>query len=203
MEGRESQSPTDPPLFDTSLQDYHRAESLPANNLPSRLQTSSILPNGDCISSAASSPSAAYAGLSIDSDKGGEYTSNKNRRRFPSEPLESEQQGKSPRHRHRAIMGGAEDMPQRSSSPLKRPASELEPDVPSSIKQEDVKQEDVDMVMVPDTQEEIPNSIAAPTALRAASIDMLKDEPGVETSAPSEPATENGTKPSNIHLYCS
>ncbi|KAI9639992.1 hypothetical protein NHQ30_011551 [Ciborinia camelliae] len=173
---RESQSPTDPPLFDTSAQENHRAESLPANTVPSRLQTSSTLPAGESISSAASSPSAAYAGLSIDSDKGGEFTSNKNRRRLPSEPFESEQRGKP--SRHRAIMGGAEDAPQRSSSPLKRPASELDPEVSLSSEEK----EDVDMVMVPDAQEDAENPIAAPATIRERSEDMQRDEHPAEAS---------------------
>ncbi|ATZ52048.1 Bcubp12 [Botrytis cinerea B05.10] len=83
-------------------------------------------------------------------------------------------------------MGGAEDMPQRSSSPLKRPASELEPDVPLSS-----QKEDVDMVMVPDTQEDSEVAIAAPTAIRAVSMDMLRDESTKEDAAQSVTATEN------------
>ncbi|KAM3155138.1 hypothetical protein ABEW05_004324 [Botrytis cinerea] len=184
VEGRESQSPTDLPLFDTSAQEIHRAESLPPHNIPSSRLPSSIFITGDHIPSAASSPTGAYADLSLDSDKGGEFTSSKNRRRFPSEAFESEQRGKSPRHR--AIMGGAEDMPQRSSSPLKRPASELEPDVPLSS-----QKEDVDMVMVPDTQEDSEVAIAAPTAIRAVSMDMLRDESTKEDAAQSVTATEN------------
>ncbi|APA05293.1 hypothetical protein sscle_01g000630 [Sclerotinia sclerotiorum 1980 UF-70] len=84
-------------------------------------------------------------------------------------------------------MGGAEDTPHRSSSPLKRPASELEPDAPSPS-----QKEDVDMVMVPDTDEDAENAIAAPTAVRAASIDMLRDGSTIEASAHSGSATENG-----------
>ncbi|KAA8572048.1 hypothetical protein EYC84_001974 [Monilinia fructicola] len=187
VEGRESQSPTDLPLFDTSLQESHRAESLPPNTIPSHLQTSSTLPPGDYTSSAASSPSAAYAGLSIDSDKGGEFPSNKNRRQFPSEqPFELEQQGKSPRHR--SIMSGAEDMPQRSSSPLKRPASELEPDLPLSS-----QKEDVDMVLVPNAQEDTESTVAAPTAIRAASVNMMRDEAAGDDSAESAPAADENS----------
>ncbi|QSZ33484.1 hypothetical protein DSL72_005052, partial [Monilinia vaccinii-corymbosi] len=189
VEGRESQSPTDLPLFDTSRQESHRAESLPPNTIPSHLQNTSAVPTGDYIASAASSPSTAYAGLSIDSDKGGDYPSSKNRRQFPSEqPVELEQQGKSPRHR--SIMGGAEDMSQRSSSPLKRPASELEPDVPLSS-----QKEDVDMVMVPDAQEETESTVESPTAIRAVSVNMMRDEPTAEDSADSAPAAENGPIP--------
>jgi hypothetical protein len=44
---------------------------------------------------------------------------------------------------HRAIMGGAADYPQRSSSPLKRPASDLEQETPLPII------EDVEMDSLP------------------------------------------------------
>ena len=94
-------------------------------------------------------------------------------------------------------MGGAEDMPQRSSSPLKRPASELEPDVPLSS-----QKEDVDMVMVPDTQEDSEVAIAAPTAIRAVSMDMLRDESTKEDAAQLVTATENVQNIGNIHSCC-
>jgi hypothetical protein len=44
---------------------------------------------------------------------------------------------------HRAIMGGAADFPQRSSSPLKRPASDLEQETPLPT------EEDVEMDALP------------------------------------------------------
>jgi hypothetical protein len=44
---------------------------------------------------------------------------------------------------HRAIMGGAADFPQRSSSPLKRPASDLEQETPVPA------EEDVEMDALP------------------------------------------------------
>lgn len=44
---------------------------------------------------------------------------------------------------HRAIMGGAADFPQRSSSPLKRPASDLEQETPLPT------EEDVEMDVIP------------------------------------------------------
>lgn len=44
---------------------------------------------------------------------------------------------------HRAIMGGAADFPQRSSSPLKRPASDLEQESPLPT------EEDVEMDAIP------------------------------------------------------
>jgi hypothetical protein len=47
------------------------------------------------------------------------------------------------------MMGGGTDLPQRSSSPLKRRASSMEPE------QDNVEaQEDVDMIAVPDVQTE-------------------------------------------------
>ncbi|KAM3068068.1 hypothetical protein ACMFMG_011116 [Clarireedia jacksonii] len=87
-------------------------------------------------------------------------------------------------------MGGAEDVPPRSSSPLKRPASDLEHDASASQK------EDVDMITVPndDSQETVPLKVddtAVPVAARATSVDMLRDEPTTETSDTPAPTTEN------------
>lgn len=69
-------------------------------------------------------------------------------------------------------MGGAADLPQRSSSPLKRRASDLEGEVPSSQK------DDVDMITVPPS--DTPESADTPTTTirskRAQSVDMLRNE---------------------------
>lgn len=83
-------------------------------------------------------------------------------------------------------MEGADDIPNRSSSPLKRPASELEPDLPLSS-----SKEDVDMLVVPEAQEDTESAIAAPTAVRAASVNMTRDEPAAEASTDLNSA-ENG-----------
>jgi len=79
-------------------------------------------------------------------------------------------------------MGGAADLPQRSSSPLKRRASDLEDsDVPSS------QRDDVDMVPVPASDPSDPTEPAESPAghQRARSVDMLRNE--------AEPAPSNGS----------
>jgi ubiquitin carboxyl-terminal hydrolase 4/11/15 len=57
-------------------------------------------------------------------------------------------------------MGGAEDAPHRSSSPLKRRASNLEEE----------EKEDIDMITVPDAPE------ATDTATRPQSVDMINEQ---------------------------
>jgi ubiquitin carboxyl-terminal hydrolase 4/11 len=89
-------------------------------------------------------------------------------------------------------MGGAADLPQRSSSPLKRRASDLEAsDVHSSQK------DDVDMISVPPSGP--PDSVETTTQSfrnRAVSIDMLKDEgdPG-PVDGPLEEQSRSATPP--------
>jgi ubiquitin carboxyl-terminal hydrolase 4/11/15 len=56
------------------------------------------------------------------------------------------------------MMGGAADLPQRSSSPLKRPASELEQENPAKDK------EDVDMDRLETSKEPSNNSNQGPSA---------------------------------------
>ncbi len=75
-------------------------------------------------------------------------------------------------------MGGAADLPQRASSPLKRPASDLEAEVSSSQK------DDVDMIMVPtpDSLEPVDGS-AQSSLVRAQSVDMLRKESEVDAAA--------------------
>jgi len=78
-------------------------------------------------------------------------------------------------------MGGAADLPHRSSSPLKRRASDLEGEAPSSPK------DDIDMITVPpsDTTETADSSTQPSRAQRAQSVDMLKGEPDADTPATS------------------
>jgi ubiquitin carboxyl-terminal hydrolase 4/11/15 len=79
-------------------------------------------------------------------------------------------------------MGGAADLPQRSSSPLKRRASDLEDsDVPSS------QRDDVDMVPVPASDPPAPTEPpdSSTGRQRAQSVDMLRNEAG--------PAPSNGS----------
>ncbi|PQE19062.1 ubiquitin carboxyl-terminal hydrolase protein [Rutstroemia sp. NJR-2017a BBW] len=202
VEDRESQSPTDLPLFDTTAQESHRAESLPPNTLPPHLQSSTTLSAADYISSAASSPSAAYAGLSIDSDRSGDIPNNFSRRRFPSEPIDVSSRSKSPRRsfNQRGIMGGAEDVPPRSSSPLKRPAADLEHDASSSQK------DDVDMITVSNTESQetepaVADDTTVPVAARAESVDMLRDEPTPETSDTPAATTQNNPSADELPSY--
>jgi ubiquitin carboxyl-terminal hydrolase 4/11/15 len=90
-------------------------------------------------------------------------------------------------------MGGAEDVPPRSSSPLKRPAADLEHDASSSQK------DDVDMITVPHTESQetgpaVADDTTVPVAARAESVDMLRDEPTPESS--DTPAATTQNKPS-------
>ena len=131
-----AQHSTDLPRFDIpGTQDSQH--SLPPH-IPSHLQNEASLSTQDYISSAASSPSAAYAGLSIECERGGDLSGSEggvgtgntdSRERRSHSPNRS--------FAHRAIMGGAADFPQRSSSPLKRPASDLEQE-PSKVPEQDV-----------------------------------------------------------------
>lgn len=178
VEDRESLSPpSDLPRFDlTSSGDIPPDPALPAH-IPAYLYNSSSLSATDCVSSAASSPSAAYAGLSIEAEKGGDPLGSELRRGSP-EPNEQDITRQSPilPFSHRSIMGSAADLPQRSSSPLKRRASDLEAEVSSSQK------DDVDMVAVPsESQESIDTTKQLSPPERTQSVDMLRDEDEAET----------------------
>lgn len=90
---------------------------------PPRLQTqAAALVSADCASSAASpSPSAsAYAGLSLESDRGADEAG------IASSSARSQSPFRFPR---RSIMNGEADLPHRSSSPLKRRASSMDPEM--------------------------------------------------------------------------
>jgi ubiquitin carboxyl-terminal hydrolase 4/11/15 len=155
--------------------------ALPPNTNP-RPQYPSSIPTFDYTSSAASSPSAAYAGLSLESERGGDASE----LRLSLAPSEQDTRGQSPIRifSHRNIMGGAADLPQRSSSPLKRPASDLEGEAQSSQK------DDVDMISVPnsETTEQVAESTQSSRA-RAQSVDMLRHE-GQNNGAGGSAATE-------------
>jgi ubiquitin carboxyl-terminal hydrolase 4/11/15 len=163
VEGRDSLSPAELPRFDLPANDDARSDSALPAHIPAHLHASASFGAQDCISSAASSPSAAYAGLSID---GGESQSFEYRRSSLA-PNDPDARAPSPRvPAHRSIMGGAEDAPQRSSSPLKRRASDLEAE----------EKDDVEMVMVPDPSESAEAPARPPHARRTQSVDMMKDE---------------------------
>ncbi|KAH9898898.1 ubiquitin carboxyl-terminal hydrolase-like protein [Xylariomycetidae sp. FL2044] len=129
---------------------YLRADSLPpASSLPPRLQTNTTGSSSylECTSSAASSPSGAYADLSIYSERGGD-TPGPDSSLVATAPYPPGR-GSSPFTKtthHRAIMGGAAEVPERASSPLKRRASSMDPETAD----QDAK-EDVEMVTAPPT----------------------------------------------------
>tara|TARA_R110002060_G_scaffold67458_3_gene76202 strand:- start:1623 stop:2333 length:711 start_codon:yes stop_codon:yes gene_type:complete len=148
-------------------------------HIPSHLQTSSSLGAVDNTSSAASSPSAAYASLSLEGERGGDPDAAGNSSLAPND---QDTRGQSPvRHfSHRAIMGGAADLPQRSSSPLKRRASDLEAEVSSSQK------DDVDMIMVPESDALESANDTQSSRNRAQSVDMLRNESQIDGAAGSK-----------------
>ncbi|KAH7413007.1 hypothetical protein BKA64DRAFT_567146 [Cadophora sp. MPI-SDFR-AT-0126] len=80
-------------------------------------------------------------------------------------------------------MGGAADLPQRSSSPLKRRASDLEAEVSSSSK------DDVDMIMVPESDPPESANDKQDSRNRAQSVDMLRNEVQVDGAAGSKDGT--------------
>ncbi|KFY73598.1 hypothetical protein V499_06329 [Pseudogymnoascus sp. VKM F-103] len=110
----------------------------------------------DNIPSAASSPSVAYSGLSIEGERGGETGVGGGPQNSGSQGNRSQSPNKS--FIQRAMMGGAADIPLRSSSPLKRPASELEQENPAKDK-EDVDMEGIEISKeVPDSSNQGPDA---------------------------------------------
>jgi ubiquitin carboxyl-terminal hydrolase 4/11/15 len=95
-------------------------------------------------------------------------------------------------------MGGAADLPQRSSSPLKRRASDLEWEAQSS-------QNDVDMIVVPEEASSEPTDISTrPTHPgRTQSVDMLRDEQEADGSTIQAEVAVTASKPttSSSNLY--
>ncbi|KAK4190445.1 UCH-domain-containing protein [Podospora australis] len=133
---------------DHNIPNYVRDDSLPPSGVPPRLQTqtSSV---ADSPSSATSSPCAASADLSNDVDRSADFLEPGSTLRPTEWGTPGNQSSSLYTTAQRALMGGAADFPQRSSSPLKRPASSMEPEQENL----DVK-EDVDMVTVPDVPEQ-------------------------------------------------
>ncbi|OAA74109.1 Metalloenzyme, LuxS/M16 peptidase-like, metal-binding protein [Cordyceps fumosorosea ARSEF 2679] len=172
---------------------YLRSDSLqPASSLPARLQaaaaaaatatnrSSSVegtnnahpLTARDHASSAASSPCAsAYADLSLDGERGIDEAGSA----VPSLP-----RGPSPfRVSRRAIMNGDSELPQRSSSPLKRRASSMDPE-PDAASRFDA---DVSM------DSSHANTTATPTAKQSdGTRAMSVDPPETTTDAPPQNA---------------
>lgn len=138
-----------PPRSDLPTQSDSQ-RSLP-RHIPPHIHNEASFSAQDNIPSAASSPSAAYSGLSIESERGGETG-------VGGGPQGNRSQSPNKSFIQRAMMGGAADLPQRSSSPLKRPASELEQENPAKEK------EDVDMDRLEPSKELSDNSNQVPSA---------------------------------------
>jgi hypothetical protein len=190
------QQAPDLPRFDISSQDGHH--SLPPH-IPSHLQNEASLSTQDYISSAASSPSAAYAALTI-SERGGDNSGSEGGV-GQGNPDSQDTRSQSPTRSfaHRAIMGGAADFPQRSSSPLKRPASDLEQETPLPT------EEDVEMDALPSSdppgvthdiersvEEEEQHGIAQPQEEIAIPLQQMEHQMGEEENQP-EAGGENST----------
>ncbi|WZH44855.1 Ubiquitin carboxyl-terminal hydrolase 12 [Fusarium acuminatum] len=159
---------------------YLRADSQPASSLPPRLQHQpSSLVSADYASSAASSPCAsAYADLSIESDRGGDETGTARTLARSQSPLRL-----SHPHTHRVIMNGDADPPHRSSSPLKRRASSMDPE------NEADKTRDVDMGLTQANNSapvEGPSQLSISTLPRAMSVDA--PEPPAVSAGDASPA---------------
>jgi ubiquitin carboxyl-terminal hydrolase 4/11 len=96
----------------------------PASSLPARLHPHQAAAPYDDTASAASSPSGV-ADLSIDSDRGGDLSGTETGPALPRDTARSQSPFNVSR---RAIMSGDSDLHQRSSSPLKRRASSMDPE---------------------------------------------------------------------------
>lgn len=165
------------------------SNAIPQLDLPDNKTNSSLPPHLQAVPpgtsfeeniSAASSPSAAYAGLSIaEGDRKGEGLG---QRQGSAAPIDLVARDHSPKNifTHRAIMGGAENLPKRASSPLKRPASELDSEEASS------QREDVDMMTVPGSISAEATNTTSPLSQRerAQSVNMLEEESKVEPNPP-------------------
>ena len=169
---------------------YIRNDSVPpASSLPAHLQTN----YSDYASSAASSPSGAYADLSINSDRGGDSPlgaePNSGGVTGHLDPRGSSPFAVKPSH-HRAIMGGAADYSDRGSSPLKRRASSMDPDADPTRTAGD---QDVEMAQA-DTQNE-PEESSSPQAPAQQDKNMTTDaSPSVgEANGSQEPAVPSIT----------
>ncbi|KAL7798354.1 hypothetical protein V8C37DRAFT_417802 [Trichoderma ceciliae] len=162
---------------------YVRAGSVPASSVPPRLQTqaqaqlNSSLVSADYASSVASSPGASfYHEPSVDSERGGDDASSvRTYARSQSPFLIS----------RRAIMNGDAELPQRSSSPLKRRASSMDPETMSDKNGDAASSTgDVEMTSSSNPSSELP---------RAMSVDIVQvsdPEPvtnGIDAPAQSAP----------------
>ncbi|KAI3544133.1 ubiquitin carboxyl-terminal hydrolase [Colletotrichum abscissum] len=149
---------------------YLRGDSYPASSLPARLQTGSHVSAEYASSTAASSP-CGVADLSIDSDRGGDISGTETGTALTSHSARS----RSPFNvSRRAIMTSDANPHQRSSSPLKRRASSMDPDADVSMKEEDVEMASTNQQQ---QQQSAEDAESAPTSSnthlpRAMSIDL-------------------------------
>ncbi|KAI5465828.1 hypothetical protein BGZ63DRAFT_420363 [Mariannaea sp. PMI_226] len=160
---------------------YLRADSQPASSLPPRLQHhASSLVSADYASSTASSPCAsAYADLSIESDRGGDDTG----------PAAASVRSQSPfLVSRRAIMNGDPDVPHRSSSPLKRRASSMDPEN-SSDKTRDVEMTTSQSADLVDTSQPATSGLS-----RAMSVDPPEPSTIVKEGASQPPPLSEQVK---------
>ncbi|KAI8248309.1 putative zinc protease mug138 [Colletotrichum sp. SAR 10_98] len=175
--------PNDDPAFSFSAAStdgrstptYARSDSVPASSLPARLQTGSLV-SADYASSTASSP-CGVADLSIDSDRGDisgpetgtALTYHSARSRSPFNVS------------RRAIMTSDANPHQRSSSPLKRRASSMDPDADLEMK------EDVEMTPAQTTEDPESAPSTSKTHLpRAMSVDLPDNAANGHSGAPKD-----------------
>jgi len=166
---------------------YVRADSLPATGVPPRLQTQGSSLTDYSPSEAASSPCTVSADFSIDVDLASDSG------------VQGNQTNLSSAHHtvHRALMGGAADNPHRSSSPLKRPASSMEPEQDNAD-----GREDVDMIMEPDLkqdkQEEARIREETMEDVSASAPTPAPDVPVAETIDKSDPSKAQETESAHV-----
>ncbi|KAL0473073.1 hypothetical protein QR685DRAFT_569187 [Neurospora intermedia] len=172
---------------------YSRGDSLPPSGIPPHLQNQFNTLSGsatDYVSadSAASSPCAASADLSVDNDRdsGQLFDSSSTLQAASCGTLTS--QPPFINTSHRALMGGASEQTHRSGSPLKRRASSMDPEYENAD-----SREDVEMLPVPDAQPqdqqsgqdvEEPQPVEADAAARGTKVPIADMELPLKTEIP-------------------
>lgn len=142
----------------TNTPAYSRGDSLPPSGIPPHLQTQFSTLSGSATDyasadSAASSPCAASADLSVDNDRVSEQLFDSSSTLQAANCGTLRNQSPLINTPHRALMGGASEQSHRSGSPLKRRASSMDPEYENVD-----SREDVDMLTVPDAQPQDQNS---------------------------------------------
>ncbi|KAI9782348.1 MAG: CSN-associated deubiquitinating enzyme Ubp12 [Geoglossum umbratile] len=166
--------PRHPPHAQTSSPPRYIPPHLHDEFLESPAVGGSVPSTPDYCSTAASSPSAAYAGLTLDGDEGGEMSRTDNDGEAVVEaPNQSSVAAASPVNSHNSItMGGGVALPpERSSSPaIKRPASVMNG--------EDATQyDDVDMVATPPSPDTLKASRSESIDTRTYATNIILREP--------------------------